>query len=138
MIMLIELLVGIVLAFAFVMWTRSQPDAGRLFYAIGLVVTPLIYFVFALIGRADARSLALEAAGVFLYGAAAWVGFRKSATLLALGWALHVMWDVGLHLQGAGAAYTPDWYPWGCGSFDLIVAGAVLAAGANIERRVAR
>jgi uncharacterized protein DUF6010 len=137
MITLIELLVGIVLAFAFVMWTRAQPDAGRLFYAIGLVVTPLIYFVFALIGRAGARSLALEAAGVLLYGAAAWIGFRKSATLLALGWALHVMWDVGLHLQGTGAGYTPDWYPWGCGSFDLIVGGAVLAAGANVERRLA-
>jgi uncharacterized protein DUF6010 len=135
---LIELLVGIALAFAFLTWTRAQPDASRRVYAIGLAVTALIYLVFALIGRAGARSLALEAVGVFLYGAVAWVGFRKSAALLALGWAMHVVWDVGFHLQGTGAGYTPDWYPWGCVSFDLIVAGAVLAAGANVERRLAR
>ena len=130
MITVIELVVGVVLAFAFLMWTRAQPDGGRRFYAIGLAVTALIYFVFAVIGRASARSLALEAAGVLLYGAAAWVGFRKSAALLALGWAMHPVWDVALHLSGAGAGYTPDWYPWGCVSFDLMVAGAVLATGA--------
>ena len=100
--------------------------AGSRFYAIGLAVTALIYFVFALLGRASARSLALEALGLFLYTAVAWIGYRKSAALLAFGWAMHVVWDVALHLQGAGAGYTPDWYPWGCVSFDLIVAGAVL------------
>jgi hypothetical protein len=128
---LIALVVGIVLAFAFLLWTRAQPDAGRRLYAIGLVVTALIYVAFALIGGGSARSLALEAVGVLLYGGAAWLGFRKSAALLALGWAMHVVWDVSLHLQGAGAGYTPDWYPWGCISFDLMVAGAVLAAGAS-------
>jgi hypothetical protein len=127
---LIALVVGIVLAFGFLLWTRAQPDAGRRLYAIGLAVTALIYVVFALIGRAGPRSLALEAVGLLLYGAAAWLGFRKSAALLALGWAMHPVWDVALHLQGAGAGYTPDWYPWGCVSFDLLVAGAVLTAGA--------
>ena len=72
--------------------------------------------------------LGLEVLGVLLYGGLAWAGHRKSAALLALGWAVHVLWDVSFHLEGAGAAYTPDWYPWGCVSFDLIVAGAVLAA----------
>lgn len=129
MITVIALVVGVVLAFAFVVWTRAQPDGGRRFYAIGLAVTALIYVVFAVIGGASARSLGLEAVGVFLYGGAAWLGFRKSAALLALGWAMHPVWDVALHLTGAGAGYTPDWYPWGCVSFDLIVAGAVLAAG---------
>lgn len=129
MITLIALVVGIVLAFAFLTWTRTQPDAGNRLYAIGLAVTALIYVVFALVGRASARSLALEALGVLLYGAVAWVGFRKSAALLAIGWAMHVVWDVSLHLQGVGAEYTPGWYPWGCVSFDLMVAGAVLTAG---------
>jgi hypothetical protein len=133
---LIALLVGILLAFAFLAWTRKQPDAGSRLYAIGLAVTALNYVVFALIGRASARSLALEALGVLLYGAVAWVGFRWSAALLALGWAMHVVWDVSLHLQGAGAGYTPDWYPWGCVSFDLMVAGAVVTAGANAQRRI--
>jgi uncharacterized protein DUF6010 len=87
-------------------------------------------------GGAGARSLALEVGGVVLYGAAAWVGFRKSAALLALGWAMHPVWDVALHLQYPGAAYKPDWYPWGCVGFDLIVAGAVFVACARADRRV--
>ena len=128
---LIALVVGIVLAFAYLLWTRRQPDGGRRLYTIGLIVTALIYLVFALVGRPDARSLGLEALGVLLYGGAAWLGYRKSAALLALGWALHIVWDVALHLHGAGGAYTPDWYPWGCLSFDLIVAGAVLTMGAG-------
>ena len=128
MIIEIELLVGILLAFGFVRWARAQPDGGRLVYTIGLVVTALIYLAFAVIGGGSARSLGLEVLGVLLYCGAAMAGYRWSAALLALGWALHVLWDVSLHLEGAGAAYTPDWYPWGCVSFDLVVAGAVLAA----------
>ena len=128
MITQIALLVGIVLAFGFLWWTRGQPDAGSRVYAIGLAVTAVIYVVSALIGGASARSLGLEALGVLLYGGVAWAGFRTSAALLALGWAMHVIWDVSLHLQGAGAVYTPDWYPWGCVSFDLMVAGAVFTA----------
>ena len=130
----IALVVGIVLAFGFLALTMKQPDGGRRFYTIGLIVTALIYVVFALVGHASGRSLGLEALGLLLYGGAAWVGFRKSATVLALGWALHVVWDVALHLEGAGAAYTPDWYPWGCVSFDLVVAGAVLAAGSRHDQ----
>jgi hypothetical protein len=125
----IELVVGALLAFGFLLWTRAQPDAGRRLYAVGLAVTALLYVVFALIGRAGPRSLGLEAVGMLLYCAAAWLGFRHSAALLALGWAMHPVWDVALHFQGAGAGYTPDWYPWGCTSFDLIVAGAVFVAG---------
>ena len=135
MMMVISLVVGVALASVFLLWTRAQPDAGRRLYAIGLAVTALIYVVFPLVGRAGARSLALEAGGLLLYGAAAWIGFRKSTALLALGWALHPVWDIALHLHGAGAGYTPDWYPWGCVSFDLMVGGAVLAAGAGGERR---
>lgn len=134
MIRLIALVVGIVLAFGFVLWTRAQPDGGRRLYGIGLAVTALIYVSFAVIGGAGARSLGLEALGMLVYGAAAWVGYRRSAGLLALGWAMHIVWDVALHLHGAGAEYTPGWYPWGCTSFDLIVAGAVLASGAAVDR----
>jgi hypothetical protein len=124
----IALVVGILLAFGFLWWARERSDGGRLVYAVGLGVTALVYVVFAVIGGASARSLGLEALGVLLYGGLAWAGHRKSAALLALGWAMHVLWDVSLHLHGTGAGYTPEWYPWGCVSFDLMVAGAVLAA----------
>ena len=72
------LIVGAVLAIPFLLWTRSQPDAGMRFYALGLGVTALIYVVFALIGGASGRSLGLEAIGVLLYGGAAWLGFRSA------------------------------------------------------------
>jgi uncharacterized protein DUF6010 len=133
----IELIVGMLLAFGFLLWTRAQPDGGRRLYAIGLAVTALIYVVFPVIGGGDARSLALEAGGMLLYGAAAWIGFRKSIALLALGWAMHPVWDVALHLQGAGAEYTPHWYPWGCTSFDMIVGGAVFVSGIQAKRQIA-
>ena len=38
--------------------------------------------------------------------------------------------------QGAGAGYTPAWYPWFCISFDLVVAGGVLTAGIDTGRRI--
>jgi hypothetical protein len=135
MMTVIELVVGAALAFAFLLWTRAQPDAGRRIYAIGLFVTALIYLGFAVAGGGDRRALGLEAVGVILYGGVAWLGFRMSGALLAIGWAMHPVWDVALHLQNPGAAYTPDWYPWGCVSFDMIVAGAVFVAVSGARAR---
>jgi hypothetical protein len=62
-----------------------------------------------------------------LYGLVALIGFKRWPAVLAAGWTAHVAWDVLLHLDGAGAAYTPGWYPWLCVSFDLVLAGAVMA-----------
>ena len=125
----IALLLGIVLSLAFVgLARRYPPTRERLVYAVGLVVTALVYVVFGVVGGASAQWLALESLSVLLYGAAAWGGLRGRPWLLALGWAAHVAWDVLLHLSGAGAEYTPHWYPWSCVSFDLVVAGAVLAS----------
>lgn len=126
---MIALLLGAVLSLALVGLARIYPPSReRLVYAVGLVFTALVYVVFGVAGGASAQWLALESLGVFLYGAAAWGGLRGRPWLLALGWAAHVAWDVLLHLSGAGAEYTPHWYPWLCVSFDLVMAGAVLAS----------
>ena len=95
-------------------------------YAVGLLVTAILYVVLAAVGGASMGWLALEGIGVLIYGGAAWIGLGRSPRVLALGWAAHVLWDVLLHLNGPAALYTPDWYPWFCVSFDLIVAVAVL------------
>lgn len=125
----ISLLLGIVLALALVgLARRYRPGKERRFYAIGMVIAPLIYVGFAVVGRASTQWLALEILGVFLFGAAAWGGLRGRPWLLALGWAAHVVWDVALHLSGAASEYTPGWYPWICVSFDLVMAAAVLAS----------
>jgi hypothetical protein len=126
---MIALLLGTVLSLALVgLARRYPPRRERLVYAVGLVITALIYVVFGVAGGASAQWLALESLGVFFYGAAAWGGLRGRPWLLAMGWAAHVAWDVLIHLSGAGAEYTPPWYPWTCVSFDLVMAGAVLAS----------
>lgn len=126
---MIALLVGAALSLALVgLARRYPPGRERHVYAVGLVVTALIYVVFGVADGAGARWLALEILGVLLYGAAAWAGLRGRPWLLAVGWAAHVAWDVLLHLSGAGSEYTPHWYPWLCVSFDLVVAAAVLAS----------
>jgi hypothetical protein len=100
-------------------------------YAVGLVVTAAVYVVLALRGGASARWVGIEILGFAAYGAAALIGLRSFPLLLAVGWALHVAWDVLLHLNGAGAAFTPSWYPWLCVSFDLVIAVAVLRSFRN-------
>ena len=52
-------------------------------------------------------------------------GVRGSAWWLAVGWALHPVWDVALHLVGGGRVFTPQAYPVACLSWDTIVAGAI-------------
>ena len=120
---------GVALAFVLVRIARRRgPVGARRPYALGLLVAALVYVVFALAGAATGPWLALELVGVVLFGAAAWVGVRRWPLVLALGWGTHVAWDVLLHINGAGAAYTPTWYPWLCVSFDLVIAGAVGAS----------
>ena len=122
------LIVGAVIAIAFVAGVRSlRDDRARFVYAVGLIVTALLYLAFAVAGGAERGSLALEFLGVILYGALAFAGLRGNITALALGWAAHPAWDVLLHTSGTGATYTPSWYPLACVGFDLVVAIGVLA-----------
>ena len=107
---------------------RSAHHAVRV-YATALIVTALIYVAFALIGRASRAWLLVEMGGVALFGAAAAVGRRVWSPTLAIGWAAHVAWDLALHRSGAGAVYTPAWYPWFCVGFDLTLAACILTRG---------
>ena len=123
-----EILAGVALALVLVGVARGSARTGpNGVYAVGLLVTAAIYVAFALVGRASPRWVAIEGLGVALFGGLAWLGRRRWPAALALGWAAHVAWDVGLHLDGAGGAFTPAWYPWLCVGFDLVIAGAVLA-----------
>lgn len=129
MIPVFALLLGAALALALVGLARGYPPGReRRVYGVGLAAAALVYVGFGLAGGAGAGWLALEVFGVLIYGAAAWAGLRGRPWLLALGWAAHVLWDVLLHLSGAGSGYTPRWYPWLCVSFDLVIAAAVLAS----------
>ena len=131
-----SLAIGAVLGVAFILGVRSlSADRANLVYAVGLIVTAVIYLVFAVAGGGSSGWLALEFLGVILYGALALAGLRGNTTALAIGWGGHAGWDVLLHTTGAGAAYTPQWYPWACVGFDLVVAIAILNRGDSRDPR---
>ena len=120
------ILAGAALGAGLVHVARRAGTGERGVLAAGLLVAALIYVGFA-VGARDARWLLLESAGVLLIAPFAWLG-RASGVWLALGWAAHVAWDVGLHLDRPQPV-VGHWYPLLCVGFDLIVAGSLMARG---------
>jgi hypothetical protein len=114
------LLSGVVLGLALV--TVARQFGERRILGVGLVVAAAIYVGFAVAGGATARWIGVEVVGVVLYGALAALGMVGSLGWLAAGWALHPVWDVGLHLLASGSAFSPAWYAIQCVGFDLVVA----------------
>ena len=98
------------------------PRASRHILAAALVVAAALYVGFALDARTNTAWLAVELAGVAIYGYAALRGVRGSAWWLVAGWALHPIWDVAIHYAGPGNAFAPAWYTTSCLTWDLIVA----------------
>jgi uncharacterized protein DUF6010 len=123
-----ELAVGFVLGALLVLSARrGGPARETPVFALGLIVAALIYIGFALANGAPVRSLLLESLGVIPFGLLAWLGSRRSQLWLALGWAAHTAWDLGFHLGASAPAFVPSWYPVVCTSFDLLVAGYIVA-----------
>ena len=123
--MIIEILAGALLGVAFLFGARWAGRRERHWYAFGLIVAAVIYVGFALVGAAPLRWTAIELAGVVPYAVFAWLGLRYSAWWLAVGWAAHPAWDVGVHLITGTPVFVPAWYPTVCIGFDLLVAGAI-------------
>ena len=61
----------------------------------------------------------IEAVGVAVFGRMWWI---------VAGWALHPLWDVGLHYLGRGRPFAPETHTIACLSFDLLVAAYVAIA----------
>ncbi|HET6975133.1 MAG TPA: DUF6010 family protein [Pyrinomonadaceae bacterium] len=117
----IELVVGFFLGVGFLALIRRSGSYARekRSIAIGLVVAALIYVGFGIFSG-SLRWLLIELAGVPIYAVFAWLGVRRSGWFLAAGWALHPLWDAGLH--DYSTQFVPDWYIAGCIGFDLLVA----------------
>jgi threonine/homoserine/homoserine lactone efflux protein len=118
------LLLGVAVAAAFVAlaeW-RGGTTAVRI-YGVGLVIAALGYVVFAGLSGGD-DWLFTEIGGALIFAGMSVAGTRGPRVVLAVGWALHAGWDVGLHMV-AGADFVPQWYVQGCVGFDLFVAGAI-------------
>ncbi len=62
-------------------------------------------------------------AGVVIYSGMGLTGLRGSLWWLVAGWALHPLWDMGLHYAGPGRSFAPILeYVIPCLSFGLVVA----------------
>jgi uncharacterized protein DUF6010 len=119
---LIEIVIGLFLGIGFLLLVRRSRSytKEKRAIAIGLIVVALIYLGFGLFSG-SLRWLLIELAGVPIYAVFAWLGLKRSGWFLAAGWALHPLWDAGLH--DYSTQFVPHWYIAGCIGFDLLVAG---------------
>jgi hypothetical protein len=105
-------------------------------HAMALIVTAMLYVVFAAAGGSGSR-VWVELAGVGVFGGLAIVGLRlRMPWILALGWALHPLWDVALHTAGEGFLYTPIGYVPACIGFDLVLAALIALGWAGAPARL--
>jgi hypothetical protein len=135
---LVLLVQGVVQAaiFAFLA-RRAGPRFAPAMHGGLLVVAGFIYVYYA--SRAgDAHGLAIEGMGTAALLALSFVGIRRrSAGLLAAGWALHPVWDVALHTGGIGG-YAPLGYVVTCVGFDFLLAALIWKGWAGMPRASAR
>ncbi len=116
----IYLLLGLVAAWLYVRIATNRPEPHR-WFSIGLVVAALIYLNLAIVAQASTAALLTELGGVILFAGLVWLASGHSSVILAIGWFLHPVWDVVLHVSGTGGGYAPEWYVWACISFDILV-----------------
>lgn len=104
---------------------RRQELLEKLLLASFLAGMPVIYLWAALVAH-DRLGIALESVGLVVYGAWAYLGYRRSTVLLGLGIAAHgLAWDLWHHDH---ARYMEHWYPLLCLTVDMAFGLAVAAA----------
>ena len=96
----------------------------RLLFSV-LVFAAAMYVVFW-IPVATPGWLAVELAGIALYGAIGYRGLKGSAWWLVAGWLAHPLWDIAIHYVGPGRVFAPVGYTVPCLTYDVAVA-AILA-----------
>ena len=106
----------------------AAPRFTRVALATTLVVAAAFYVWFALDAHTSAAWLAVELAGIGIYGYAAMRGVRGSAWWLVAGLTLHPVWDVAIHYAGPGRAFAPEWYTTWCLTYDLMAAALTAVA----------
>lgn len=100
----------------------------RVFVVVSLFVAAGLYVVFALRAGQSTFWIVIEVVGVAIFGGLGLVGLFGSIWWIVAGWALHPLWDVGLHFLGPGRSFAPETYTIACLSFDLLVAAYIAIA----------
>jgi hypothetical protein len=120
----LEIGVGALAAIGFSYLVQSLAGRrGAVVYGIGLIAAALVYFVAALSG--GHKSILTETLGLGIFSAMAIFSLRRAPILLALGWLLHVGWDLSAYPL-TSASSMPHWYRWFCAGFDLVIAGYIV------------
>jgi hypothetical protein len=135
--LLVEGAVGavVLIVIAFLLFRFTRDIVGRSLLVIFLVTAAGAYFGFAIAAGAGPIWTLVELAQVVIFGTMALLGLRGSPYWLAAGWALHPLWDVGLHYMGPGRLFAPMTYAVACISFDLVVAAYIAIAYGLIAGR---
>jgi hypothetical protein len=116
---------GAVLSLIAFLLSRFVKDiAGRTLLATVLFAAAGAYFGFAVVAPVSRVWLLIELLQCIAFGTMGLLGWRGSAKWLALGWALHPVWDFGVHYAGPGT-FAPWTYAIACLSFDWVVAAYI-------------
>ena len=116
---------GLVLSvIAFLLSRFTKDIVGRTLLATVLFAAAGAYFGFAVTAPVSRIWLLIELLQCIAFGTMGLIGWRGSAKWLALGWALHPIWDVVVHYIGPGT-FAPWPYAIACLSFDLVVAAYI-------------
>ena len=92
---------------------------------LAMFIAAGLYIVFAVRAGEGTLWLVGELVGVAIFGGVALLGLRGSLWWIVAAWALHPLWDVGLHYLGPGRSFAPETYTIACLSFDLLVAAYI-------------
>lgn len=118
---LVYMLLGFAAATALMYLLRNyKVQKKNKILAAGLFIASVIYVLFS-ITTFNEVWITVEVVGLVLFLLFVWMGFHYSMWFVVLGWALHIVWDVGVHPQET-APYVPFWYAWICVGFDAVVA----------------
>jgi uncharacterized protein DUF6010 len=128
--LLVEGAVGavVLIAIAFLLSRFTGDIIGRSLLVIFLFIAAGAYFGFAIGAGAGPIWTLVELVHVVIFGTMALLGLRGSPYWIAAGWALHPLWDIGLHYIGPGHSFAPVTYVVACVSFDLVVAAYIAIA----------
>jgi hypothetical protein len=119
---------AVVSLIAFLLSRLVGDIAGRTLLATVLFAAAGAYFGFAFNPATPRVWLLVELLQVIGFGTLGLYGWRGSPYLLALGYALHPVWDFGLHYLGPADSYAPQAYVIACISFDWVVAAYIAIA----------
>jgi hypothetical protein len=116
---------GAVLSLIAFVLSRFKDILGRTALATGLFAAAGAYFGFAIVGPVSRTWVLIELLQVVGFSVMGLAGWKGSAKWLALGWALHPLWDFVLHYLGPGRTFAPVAYAISCITFDWVVAAYI-------------